>query len=153
MVYKIITCSQLIENPIFKTFDDIIIFDYKDTTKNIDQIKAIKSNHIEIYDLTYSANHNHNDLIPVSDHINKTGQNPLIGNQQKIDKPFVDISNLYQSKKGVTTDCLGKHFSQHKKEHLYPSTHLCHIAIIARAVNKKTITAFLINDLGENKNA
>ena len=83
----------------------------------------------------------------MSDHINKTGHNPLIGNQKNLEKPFIDISNLYNTKHGITTHCLGERYNKYKEEYKYPSKYLCYISIIARALGKKNINAFLINTL------
>ena len=64
---------------------------------------------IEIWDLT--KGYDRGTIIDIADHINKTGSNPLIGNQQKLGIDFPDISNLYLSKKGAVTSCYGNRFS------------------------------------------
>lgn len=84
---------------------------------------------------------------PHSNHINKTGHNPLIGEQNKTKEPFIDISNLYSSTDGVITCCLGKHFDDYKNKYKYPSQYLCYISIIAKALGKDDIRGFLINTL------
>tara|TARA_Y100001968_G_C19403564_1_gene742385 strand:- start:407 stop:868 length:462 start_codon:yes stop_codon:yes gene_type:complete len=152
VIYKIVTSPRLINHPSIKNSETSMVFDPSDTIKNIETISAISSQKIEIYDYTYTVNHNNGDIISVAGHINKTGNNPLIGHQKYLDKPFVDLSNLYNTPEGVTTECLGKYFDKHKQKHLYPSTYLCYIAIIARAYHKKTIRAFLINNLIDFKN-
>ena len=126
---------------------NIIIVNPQNTTKTIQQIKKLTNNPIHIYDTTENHNHKANNIIKVSDHINKTGHNPLIGNQNKLPEPFIDISNLYSSINGITTHCLGKHFNQYKQKHKYPSKYLCHVSIIAKALGKENINAFLINRL------
>lgn len=117
-------------------------------TKNI--INLIKENNniqFQVYDITYNKTHKNNQIFPVSDHINYTGHNPLIGRQKDLPSPFIDISNLYKNTGGVTTSCLGKNFNQHKNTHLYPSTYLCYIPIISRALKKENTSGFLINIL------
>ena len=153
MVYKFILHPSMYQNPTFNQSDKIILFDINSMSKNINTISQIPTdNNIEIYDYTYHPNHVHHDIIKVSDHINKTGYNPLIGNQSKLNKPFVDLSNLYSCTNGVVTSCIGKYFNNHKTKDLYPSTYLCYISIIARAYNHKPIKAFLINNLNDIKN-
>tara|TARA_Y100000996_G_scaffold83515_1_gene57550 strand:- start:1999 stop:2463 length:465 start_codon:yes stop_codon:yes gene_type:complete len=153
MVYKFILHPSMYQNPTFNQSDKIILFDINSMSKNINTISQIPTdNNIEIYDYTYHPNHVHHDIIKVSDHINKTGYNPLIGNQSKLNKPFVDLSNLYSCTNGVVTSCIGKYFNNHKTKDLYPSTYLCYISIIARAYNHKLIKAFLINNLNDIKN-
>ena len=153
MVYKFILHPSMYQNPTFNQSDKIILFNINSMSKNINTISQIPTdNNIEIYDYTYHPNHAHHDIIKVSDHINKTGYNPLIGNQSKLNKPFVDLSNLYSCTNGVVTSCIGKYFNNHKTKDLYPSTYLCYISIIARAYNHKPIKAFLINNLNDIKN-
>ena len=153
MVYKFILHPSIYQNPTFNQSDKIILFDINNMSKNINMISQITTdNNIEIYDYTHHPNHAHHDIIKVSDHINKTGHNPLIGNQFKLDKPFVDLSNLYSSADGVVTNCIGKQFNSHKTKNLYPSTYLCYTSIIARAYNHKLVKAFLINNLNDIKN-
>ena len=127
--------------------NNIILINTKDITKAIEQIKTIINTPIHIYDITNNAQHNQNEIIEVSNHINKTGHNPLIGHQKRFSEPFVDISQLYNSTSGITTHCLGKYFKTHKERHQYPSKYLCYIAIITRALGKKNIEAFLVNQL------
>ena len=124
---------------------NIIIINPQDTTKTIQQIKQLTTTSVHIYDITYNQGYKANDIIKVSDHINKTGHNPLIGQQNKLKEPFIDISELYNSNKGITTHCLGEYFNKHKDEYKYPSKYLCHISIIAKAFGKDNIKAFLIN--------
>lgn len=148
---KIILCSTLKSNPIFNNTQNIISVNPNNHNQMIKKLNNIIADAIEIYDYTYNLKHIHNEIIPVSDHINRTGDNPLIGNQNQISKPFIDISKLYSSSKGVTTDCLGKYFNKHKKKYKYPSKYLCYASIVATALNNKKIKAFLINNLGQNK--
>jgi len=141
----LVTHHNIKQQAIFNKNEKIITINFKNLTTTIDQIRSIDSTSIEIYDYTFNPNLKLNETIPVSDHINQTGNNPLIGHQAEITKPFIDISNLYNSKDGVTTRCLGKYYNEYKKNYKYPSTYLCYIAIIARALNKSNLSAYLIN--------
>lgn len=96
---------------------------------------------IEIWDLT--KGYERGTIIDISDHINKTGSNPLFGNQQKLRIDFPDISNLYLSEKGVVTSCYGNRFSTVKE--INSSTWLCHISIVARAIGIENISGKLIS--------
>jgi len=117
-------------------------------TKKI--IRFIKENHtsqFNVYDITHNETHNNNDIISVLDHINYTGHNPLIGHQKDLPNPFTDISNLYKDMGGVTTSCLGIFFNTNKSNHSYPSTYLCYIPMVLKALKKETSHGFLINVL------
>ena len=149
MNQTLVTDTAIKENPILSNINNIIIINPLDTILTIKQINQLPNEPIHIYDQTFNPKHQANEIITVSDHINKTGHNPLIGKQNKIKKPFIDISNLYDSKEGITTHCLGKHFNKHKEHYEYPSKYLCYISIIAKALGKKNISAFLINILEE----
>tara|TARA_B100001750_G_scaffold242229_1_gene255267 strand:+ start:1084 stop:1518 length:435 start_codon:yes stop_codon:yes gene_type:complete len=126
---------------------NIIIINKEDTTNTIRQIKKINDMPIHIYDVTHTQKHENNEIITVSNHINKTGHNPLIGYQKMLPEPFIDLSQLYYSTNGVITHSLGKHFKTHKEKYKYPSKYLCYISIIARALGKNNIHAFLVNQL------
>ena len=129
-----------------KTYIENATYINCETNKNIfEEIKKTNPNQINIYDQTHSSKHKQDEIIEVVDHINKTGCNPLIGNQHKLKQQFVDISKLYSNSEGVTTTCLGKDFEKHKKTHKYPSTHMCQISIVVRALGKSEIKGFLIN--------
>ena len=57
---------------------------------------------------TYNKDFPNKHIIPVNDHINKTGINPIINNNQIKAPQFQDISRLYKTIKGVTTTCCGE---------------------------------------------
>ena len=111
----LVTHHSIKQQATFNKNEKIITINFKNLTTTIDQIRSIDNTSIEIYDYTFNPNLKLNETIPVSDHINQTGNNPLIGHQAEIKKPFIDISNLYNSKDGVTTHCLGKYYNKHKK--------------------------------------
>ena len=151
MIQTLITDTSIIKENFFNKVENITIIDPLETLRAIKQIKALPQGPIEIYDYTLSLKHRSREIIKVSDHINMTGNNPLIGNQKELPKQFVDISNLYNSESGVTTTCLGKYFNQNKQSYQYPSAYLCYIAIIVRALERKNIHAFLINMKDEKR--
>ena len=106
-------------------------------------LQKLPKNEIKIFDITNSPKHNKNELINVKDHINQTGSNILIGNQNKIDIDFPDLSNIYTDKgQGITTICCGHQLLNEKQ---YPSTFLCNISIIAKILNFKYIFGYLYN--------
>ena len=145
MIQIFITETSLEDKISLKEPHNITAINFNEKESAINKIKKTPDGPIEIYDYTHNNKHNKNEILLVSDHINQTGDNPLIGNQHKITEQFVDISNLYKTKGGVITHCLGKNFNTHHHHHQYPSTYLCYIAIIAKAVGRKNIRAFLIN--------
>ena len=98
---------------------------------------------LTIYDLTETEKHSREAILGVNDHINRTGNNPLIGQQNKIDTYFIDVTRLYKyGKNFVKTDCCGKKLN---RQYSYPSHYLCNIAILAKASGVKKISAFLVN--------
>ena len=119
----------------------------KDIVGAIKILKSLKQQMIEIYDITHNPQMPHNEKIVVKDHINQSGNNPLIGIQNQFLEPFIDISNIYNVENGATTVCLGAHYDKHKKNHEYPSTYLCYVSILAKAIGVKKINATLILSL------
>lgn len=123
----------------------------KDIAGTIKILKSLKQQMIEIYDITHNPQMPHNEKIIVKDHINQSGNNPLIGIQNQFLEPFIDISNTYSVDNGVTTVCLGAHYDKYKNKHEYPSTYLCYVSILAKAIGVKKINATLINKI-DSKN-
>ena len=112
-------------------------------SKNIKTLNKIEDKPTFIYDITTSQE---KKVYNVIDHINLSGSNPLVGCQKNIKKPFFDISDLYTNTDdcpGVVTHCLGSRFYNHNDKYNYPSTYLCHLAILARATGKTKIQAFI----------
>ena len=121
---------------------------YINCRKNKDlfeEIRKINFDQINIYDTTHQAQAPDGKIIEVRDHINQTGENPLIGNQNKLKEQFIDISKLYKTQSGVTTTCLGEQYEAYKETVSYPSTHMCQVSIIAKAIGKNKVKGFLIN--------
>ena len=84
-------------------------------------------------------------LEKVNDHINFTGNNPLIGHQNKIKTSFPDMTNIYKkTEKGIITTSRGKYFLL-DEEYEYPTEKFCYFGIIARALGIKEIKGYLIN--------
>lgn len=128
--------------------DSSIVVDNINYLHTIKKLNTIKNTPIIIYDITTikKTNNKHPQTYNVTDHINLTGHNPLMGNQQHIQKPFFDISNLYIHNKKqtpVVTHCLGNKYETEKNNFTFPSTYLCHLSIMARATGKTKISAFL----------
>ena len=116
---------------------------FEETAKELKKVK--KGQAVEIWGATTSKIHQKNEIINVNDHINFTGNNPLIGKQNKIKTGFPDMSKVYKkSKAGVITTSRGKHFLLNK-EYEYQTENFCYFGIIARALGIKTINGYLIN--------
>ena len=120
-------------------------YDYKNNNKSLE--KNIKqADKIVIYDITQNSQHGSGEKLYVKDHINQTGQNPLLST-----KPikFVDLTELYTIKKGaVITTCIGKKYSADKNNFLYPSTEIALISILCKKINPEVnILGILINCL------
>ena len=114
------------------------IYDPSKIKKFIDEIKYIAkiSNSIQIYDITQG--YCHGKIIDVIDHVNKTGNNPLVGYQKYLGIDFPDISDLYNNgEKGIITTCRGNNFYNNNIKN--SSTWICHVSILARAVGIKHI--------------
>ena len=102
-----------------------------------------KTNIITIYDRTYNSKLLENEIIPINDHINHTGINPLIGKQKELNIDFIDMTHVYNKKhNGVITHCNGREI---KQGHSFPSHYISLITIIARALQYHTINGFLVN--------
>ena len=129
-----------------EVIDKKINIDY-DAIANIKDIKKLKkrllevdlNEEIKIYDMGIVTSRS-NKTCGVKDHINKTGQNPIIGNK-KIE--FKDISKLYGSKNGITTTCCGKDLNLN---HENPSHYLCFYAILIFYLGFSNISGFIINE-------
>ncbi len=106
-------------------------------------LAMLKDKELNIYDKTYNTSLDHGKIIPVNDHINCSGNNPLIGNQKDLKIDFIDITSLYKKQKGgIITHCCGRVINTQYK---YPSHYLCYIAILARTQGINKIKGYLIN--------
>ncbi len=98
---------------------------------------------ITIFDITTTKKHPKKTIINVNDHINRTGNNPLIGHQKELGIDFTNICKLYNSEQhSIKTDCCGKTLN---RRYPYPSHYLCNISILAKAIGVPKISAFLVN--------
>ena len=140
---KIITAELNATNLNLMELSDNIVIDAKEKEFLINHMLNItkSTKTIEIWDVT--KGHSRGTIVEVSDHINKTGSNPLTGNQQKLRIDFPELSNLYQNNNGVVTSCLGAYFNDFNI--INSSTWLCHISIVGRAVGIKTIKGRLVS--------
>ena len=121
------------------------IFDYEQLDEFIIYLQGKDVSSITIYDRTKNSNYPENEIFHVNDHINCSGLNQLIGRQKALGIDFVDMTNIYEKKdNGIIAESWGENFSAN---HLYPSTYLAHISILARALGFKKITGKLINKL------
>ena len=107
------------------------------------RILKLKPKKVNIYDLTISPNKGDLPHIPVNDHVNRTGSNPLIGKQNYFKIDFIDIKELYQQHtQGITTFSCGTMLNKNLP---YPSHFLCHIGILCKALRINKIHGTLIN--------
>ena len=102
-----------------------------------------KVQQLTVYDITTTKEHPVETIINVNDHINRTGNNPLIGRQKELGIDFTNINKLYKSEQySIKTDCCGKTLNP---RYPYPSHYLCNISILAKAIGIPKISAFLVN--------
>ena len=114
-------------------------------TNNIIKNIKDKQENIFIYDTTYIEKEKNNKIIYVNNHINKSGQNPMLTRFSQ-NKKFYDITKIYkQHPKGEVVVCLGKRYEKHKKKHKNPCPKLSLIAILLHAKGFKNIHGRLIN--------
>ena len=116
---------------------------------NFDSIYKLLYSHniteLNITDATCSKKIAAGKMVQVKDHINKTGYNSLIGNQELLDIDFIDMTGTYTfEKKAIVTVCCGETLNT---KYEYPSHFLCHITILAHALKIPTIKANLYNIL------
>ena len=102
-----------------------------------------KAQQLTIYDITTTKEYPVETIFNVNDHINRTGNNPLIGHQKDLNIDFTNINKLYKSEQNsIKTDCCGKTMNL---KYPYPSHYLCNISILAKAIGIHEISAFLVN--------
>jgi len=99
-----------------------------------------KNQAIYIYDLGFN---NTKKIIPINNHINKTGSNPLCG---EIKTTFYDITNIYQQQeKGKIAECFGLHEPIKNNNKHVQARFLCHHTIAAYCAGFKKIFAYIID--------
>ena len=128
-----------------KTYQTIKIEEAQTFKKNVlQQLQLIpKDTPIYIYDKGYK---NKNKIIPINNHINKTGVNPIReAHPQEI--LFYDITNIYQKNiKGKIAECFGnKQPTQQKNKEYVQGRFLCNYTILAHYVGLSQIYAFIVD--------
>ena len=125
-----------------KTTNNIYIKKAEDINKHI---KKINKTEINVYDKTKKQQKGEEKKIRFNNHINKTGENPLIARQKQLKITFLDSTNLYKSTQdGIITECCGKKLNKKSK---FPSHYLSNIALLSKAIGVKEFSAYLINVL------
>lgn len=115
------------------------------TSNPFKKIKLKTKASIYIYDI--SKNHKPNNpisIIPINNHINKTGVNPL---RRKANKKiqFYDITEIYQqSPKGKIAACYGNKNPSQIKTKQIPAGYLCYFSVIARLFYSEKVYGFVI---------
>ena len=66
-----------------------VILDFSKTDECIAFLSSVKDKGISIYDITQNEKLDFEAIISVNDHVNCTGNNPLVGRQQKLGVDFV----------------------------------------------------------------
>ena len=121
-----------------------VILNFSKTDECIAFLSSIKDKSISIYDITQNEELDFEAIISVKDHVNCTGNNPLVGRQQKLGINFVDMTSVYEQKsEGIFTHSGGKKLNL---QFDFPSHYLAHIIILAQTLKFKSIGAFLINN-------
>ena len=106
-------------------------------------LKNKKIKNLNITDLTSTKLINYNKIIKVKDHINKSGTNLIIGNQNFLKIDFIDLSKIYNyDSESIITTCCGTHLNS---QFDYPNHYLSNITILAHALKIPQIHAFLYN--------
>jgi len=138
---KRVTKQQMMSVCKNKNFKKTIQTQHEELEKKIKQTN--KNTEIYIYDITHNPQKPQNQETKTINHINKTGENPLIKQTKK--NIFIDMTHPYIQKKGKTTTCLGRRYNKEKQKHTNPSTNICHYVIILKANGFNKIYGRLIN--------
>ena len=101
-----------------------------------------KQNTIHLYDLGFNK---HNRIIPIHNHINKTGVNAMRDNPNK-QIEFYDITNIYQNQnQAQIAECFGHHPPTKKRKNYAQTRFLCNHAIALYCFGYKTIFAYIVD--------
>jgi len=101
-----------------------------------------KQQEIHIYDLGFNTN---TTIIPINNHINKTGINPL-REHKTTNTQFYDITEIYQEQKqGEIAECFGNKTPKKNNNKYRQTRFLCNYAIAAYCAGFKTIFAYIID--------
>ena len=111
------------------------------STEKLQKIKDQKTE-IHIYDLGFNKK---NKIIPIINHINKTGRNPLRTKKTKEIK-FYDITKIYQKQRGgKIAECFGEKNPQKKQNKYVQTKFLCNYAILAHCLGIEKIFGYVID--------
>ncbi len=120
------------------------VLNIKEINESISFLKNLDKSSITIYDITSAKEFLKDEVFHVNDHINCSGENPLVGKQQELGIDFIDMTNVYEkNEKGIITESCGEKLNF---KFNYPSTFLAHFVILARALGFKKIIGKLINN-------
>ena len=112
---------------------------------NIIKSPINKRDNIFIYDKTYIEKNKDKKIIYINNHINKSGESPLLKTFKK-EKKFYDITQIYkQHPLGVVASCLGNRYEKSKTKHKYPCPKLPLVAALLYVYGFKNIYGRLIN--------
>ena len=101
-----------------------------------------KQTQIYLYDLGFNKQ---NKIIPINNHINKTGVNPMRENPNK-QIEFYDITNIYQSQKqGQIAECFGHYPPTQKTKNYIQTRFLCNHVISLYCAGYTAIFAYVID--------
>jgi len=115
------------------------------STKNIITSLTNKRDNIFIYDKTYIEKDKDQKIIHINNHINKSGESPLL-KSFKVEKKFYDITQIYkQHPLGVVATGLGNRYEKNKTKHKHPCQTLPLVATLLYVNGFKNIYGRLIN--------
>ncbi len=124
-----------------------IIVDPENTDEVIKLLQPLKHQPLKIYDATINQQETFGAVIPVKDHVNRTGSNPIIGKQRQLGVDFTDLTGLYQlnteKSAGVTAQCCGHRFLESDLD--YPCGFMSNITILARILGWTSVQGVLVN--------
>jgi len=105
-------------------------------------LKDNKTKIVYIYDLGFNKNHT---IIPINNHINKTGIN-ILREEKKQKIEFYDITTIYHPQpKGKVAECFGTNKPLFQNTQYIQTYDLCNCVILAHKYGAKKIKAFIIN--------
>ena len=133
---------SIIPNKLHKLLNYQIV-DPQNFNQMLNLLKSTKQKSVSIYDVTMNKKIKYGQHIIIKDHINKTGQNILLGKQKTLKIDFIDMTDIYTcTNEGIITICCGTKLFQKIQ---YPSHYLCHISTLAHALNFNVIKGYLVN--------
>ena len=143
----VIITKQLEKTKLFKRANKSLV--WKGPLNHKKKENLLNAKEIQVYDITKNTKEEAQKTFNVNDHVNKSGENPLIKKNKKIE--FIDMTGAYDQKpRGVTTISLGKKYYKENQNHKFPSTDIANISIYIRSIKPKIkIKGFLINCLIE----